>query len=85
VASPASLRLDAAARHLIDKHVNVSRPVPTLENVKAFLGGLHDGPVSRIEALEGGFWSSAFAYRVGDRELVLRLGSVPGPSEHRPF
>ena len=50
---------------------------PTLEEVEAFLAGLHGAPVSQLQALEGGFWSSAFAYRDGDRELVLRLGSIP--------
>ena len=53
------------------------KPAPTLEEVRAFLAGLHRVTVSRLEALDGGYWSSAFAYRVGDRELVLRLGSVP--------
>lgn len=50
---------------------------PTLEQVEAFLFGLHGETVSDLEPLRGGFWSSALAYRLGDRELVLRLGSIP--------
>lgn len=46
--------------------------------VAAFLRERHadDGPVRDIEPLSGGYWSSAFAYRVGGRELVLRVGEV---------
>ena len=33
-------------------------------------------PVSELQPLDGGFWSTAFAYRVENRELVLRLGTV---------
>lgn len=43
----------------------------------AFLTDLHDAEVSDLEPLAGGFWSSAFGYRVGDRELVLRVGEIP--------
>lgn len=50
---------------------------PTHEQIETFLSGLHGATVSDLEALGGGYWSSAFGYRVGDRELVLRLGTVP--------
>ncbi len=30
-----------------------------------------------MELLSGGSWSAAYGYRVGDRDLVLRLGSAP--------
>lgn len=49
---------------------------PTLAQVDAFLHGVHGSPVSELQPLDGGFWSSAFAYVVEDRELVLRLGTV---------
>jgi aminoglycoside phosphotransferase (APT) family kinase protein len=48
-----------------------ARPV---EDVVAFLVAHHGEPVSDVEVLSGGFWSAAYGYRVGDRELVLRLG-----------
>jgi aminoglycoside phosphotransferase (APT) family kinase protein len=44
------------------------------EQVAAFLAGLHGRSVEGLERLVGGFWSSAWAYRVGDEELVLRFG-----------
>jgi aminoglycoside phosphotransferase (APT) family kinase protein len=47
-----------------------------LDDVAAFLADLHGGPVRGLEPLAGGFWSSAFAYEVDGRELVLRLGSI---------
>ena len=59
------------------EHERVTTPAPTLDEVEAFLSELHGSAVHNIEALRGGYWSSAFAYRVGDRELVLRLGTVP--------
>ena len=55
----------------------VDIPAATLDEVGAFLGELHGEPVLDLHPLDGGFWSSAFAYRAGDRELVLRLGDVP--------
>lgn len=49
---------------------------PTRDQVVAFLASLHGEPVSELAPLDGGFWSSAFAYRLGGRELVLRIGSM---------
>lgn len=49
---------------------------PTIPQVEAFLRGVHGVPVSELQPLAGGFWSTAFAYRVENRELVLRLGAV---------
>lgn len=54
----------------------VSPDVPTTAQIQQFLEERHRASVSGLHALAGGFWSSAFAYRVGERELVLRLGSV---------
>jgi len=50
-----------------------ARPV---EDVVAFLASHHGAPVTDVELLSGGSWSAAYGYRVGDRELVLRLGRV---------
>jgi len=45
-----------------------------IEDVLAFLSSHHGAPVTDLEVLSGGFWSAAYGYRLGDRELVLRLG-----------
>src|SRR4051794_14127843 len=45
------------------------------EEIQAFLSGVHGRGVADIEELPSGFWSSAYAYRFDDRELVLRLGA----------
>lgn len=55
----------------------MEKRAPSVDEVAGFLGDLHDEPVTDITALHGGYWSSAFAYVAGGRELVLRLGSVP--------
>jgi hypothetical protein len=43
------------------------------EEVVAFLGG-QPGTPEDLEALSGGSWSSAWAYRAGGEELVVRFG-----------
>jgi aminoglycoside phosphotransferase (APT) family kinase protein len=43
------------------------------EEVLAFLGG-QPGTTEDLEALAGGAWSSAWAYRAGGEELVVRFG-----------
>ena len=43
------------------------------EEVVAFLGG-QPGTPEDLEALSGGAWSSAWAYRAGGEELVVRFG-----------
>lgn len=45
----------------------------------AFLSRHHRMPVRDLERLGGGFWSAAYGYRVGERELVARFG------EHREW
>ena len=37
----------------------------------------HGGPIESLTPLPGGFWSAAYAYRVGGQNLVLRLGTIP--------
>ena len=50
----------------------------TTEEVAAFLASRHGAEaVHDLEALSGGFWSSAYAYRTADgRELVARFGKL---------
>src|ERR1700694_895162 len=43
--------------------------------VEAFLAEWHGLPVTDLEPLSGGFWSSAFAYRVESQEYVVRYAS----------
>src|SRR5262245_30663141 len=43
------------------------------EDVVAFLDGRPD-PARDLEPLSGGAWSSAWAYRAGGEELVVRFG-----------
>lgn len=50
------------------------RPGP--DEIVAFLCDHHGGTVDGLEPLTGGHWSSAYGYRLGDEELVLRLGEV---------
>jgi aminoglycoside phosphotransferase (APT) family kinase protein len=59
-----------------DSIVKVEKTPKTLPQVEGFLSALHGEAVQNVEALEGGFWSSAFAYQLGERELVVRLGDV---------
>jgi aminoglycoside phosphotransferase (APT) family kinase protein len=47
-----------------------------LEQVAAWLASLHDAEIHDLAPLKGGFWSSAYAYRVGADELVLRLSDM---------
>jgi aminoglycoside phosphotransferase (APT) family kinase protein len=50
---------------------------PSASEVAAFLAAHHGEEISDLEPLQGGFWSAAFGYRVGDRDLVVRFGQVP--------
>ena len=47
---------------------------PTYEDVAAFLARHCGGTASDLEPLTGGAWSSAWAYRAGGEELVIRFG-----------
>jgi aminoglycoside phosphotransferase (APT) family kinase protein len=55
---------------------DVHKPQPTTAQVARWLAARHGGAVSDLTPLSGGFWSSAFAYRVGADELVLRLSDM---------
>jgi aminoglycoside phosphotransferase (APT) family kinase protein len=46
----------------------------TIGQVAAFLAEQHGGRIEELEPLGGGWWSSAWGYRIGDEELVVRFG-----------
>ena len=48
----------------------------SIEQVSAWLTGLHNAEIRDLVSLSGGFWSSAFAYRVGTQAFVLRLSDM---------
>ncbi|MGB0114647.1 MAG: phosphotransferase [Ilumatobacteraceae bacterium] len=50
---------------------------PTDAEVVAFLRSHHGIDPTDLEPLGGGFWSAAYGYRVGEDELVLRIGDTP--------
>jgi aminoglycoside phosphotransferase (APT) family kinase protein len=50
-----------------------ARPLSRAQ-VSAFLTTRHAQRVDDLERLGGGWWSSAWGYRVGDEELVVRIG-----------
>ncbi|HLI01967.1 MAG TPA: hypothetical protein VKV06_14360 [Acidimicrobiales bacterium] len=52
----------------------MSPPERSVEEVSAFLTDRHGQPVADLERLKGGAWSSAWSYRVGGEELVVRFG-----------
>src|SRR3954451_4615741 len=47
---------------------------PSREEVAAFLAQHSGGTASDLEPLTGGAWSSAWSYRAGGEELVVRFG-----------
>ncbi len=53
-----------------------SQPYPSLEQVSQWLTAHHAAEVTELTLLTGGFWSSAFAYRVGTEAFVLRLSQM---------
>ena len=52
------------------------KPQPTLAQVATWLATQHTGEIVDLTPLAGGFWSSAFAYRVDADEFVLRLSDM---------
>jgi aminoglycoside phosphotransferase (APT) family kinase protein len=55
---------------------NRDRLSPTAGEVEAFLANRHGEATEGLEALSGGFWSSAYGYRLGADELVVRFGPI---------
>jgi len=58
------------------QHPAVPAPPTRNKEVADFLAKCHGRPVSHVEPLSGGFWSSAFGYRLDERELVVRFGEI---------
>jgi aminoglycoside phosphotransferase (APT) family kinase protein len=52
------------------------KPKPTIEQVARWLATRYNGNILDLAPLSGGFWSSAFSYRVGADEFVLRLSDM---------
>ena len=57
------------------------KPDVPLGDVERFLVSRHGRPIESLAPLPGGFWSAAYAYRVGAQDLVLRLGTIPDSFE----
>lgn len=47
-----------------------------MAQIVAWLTHRYDGAALEIAPISGGFWSSAYTYRVGEDELVLRLSDM---------
>ena len=52
------------------------KPQPTTVQIESWLATRHDGAVSDLAPVDGGFWSSAFVYRVGAEEFVFRISDM---------
>lgn len=52
---------------------DAQKPQLADELVARWLGTYHKKPLVSFTPLSGGFWSAAYAYQLGDEELVLRL------------
>lgn len=52
------------------------KPDLPLGDVEQLLVSHHAEPIEALAPLPGGYWSAAYAYRVGNRDLVLRLGTL---------
>ena len=53
----------------------MDRPVLDPSAVKEWLARRHGAEIAALEVLPSGYWSAAFGYAVGGRELVLRVGT----------
>ncbi len=56
------------------------KPDVPLGDVRQFLVSRHARPFQELAPLPGGFWSAAYAYRVGRQDLVPRLATIPEAS-----
>lgn len=71
---------DESRAPVLGKDLRVdARPVLGMHDVAEWLRSYHGEVISGLEELPSGYWSSAFGYRVGDRELVLRIGTGTQP------
>ncbi len=69
-------RNSSALGHRSGRGCAVAKPRLSTEEVSAFLRAHLGDRVADVEPISGGFWSSAFAYRLEDREFVARFGSI---------
>ncbi len=57
--------------------MTTSKPsYPTIEQLDNWLTHFHNTQIKELAPLSGGFWSSAFSYRIGTQDYVLRLSDV---------
>jgi len=49
---------------------------PSIEQISKWLAGVHHAEIIDLVPLLGGFWSSAYAYRVGTQDFVLRFSDM---------
>jgi aminoglycoside phosphotransferase (APT) family kinase protein len=54
----------------------VKQSKPSIEQISKWLAGKHHAEIMDLVPLSGGFWSSAYAYRVGTQDFVLRFGDM---------
>jgi aminoglycoside phosphotransferase (APT) family kinase protein len=55
---------------------NNKQSYPKTEKVYTWLTRKHKAEIKNLVSLSGGFWSSAYAYRVGKQDFVLRLSDM---------
>ena len=55
----------------------VSKPDINIDVLHQWLGARLGEPITDVQPLDGGFWSSAFAFRADTRELVIRFNPDP--------
>ena len=51
-------------------------PQPTIAEIERWLAIRHDRAIEGLSSLAGGFWSSAYVYRVSGVEFVLRISDM---------
>lgn len=67
----------AKTPHLLRQELSTyEKSSPTIEQISVWLTEFHGSSVADLTPLSGGFWSSAFSYRLGSQELVLRLSDM---------
>lgn len=49
---------------------------PSIEQVENWLTHYHNAEIRELASLSGGFWSSAFSYRIGTQDYVFRLSDM---------
>lgn len=52
-----------------------SPDAPSFDQIGRFLADYHGQPIEQLAPLDGGFWSTAYRYDVGDEALVFRLAA----------